>query len=123
MYFDVDIVNILDSQAKPSVILPFPRRGGEPAAPAGAKPTLQLSPLQCHGAHPQNPRRWGDCGGSSTKGKATRLGDTKGETKRGRASASHREALGAKTPFWVPTTQLLFSFTNLVIKKKSICAF
>lgn len=50
-------------------------------------------------------------------------GDEEGRCRHLHWRGSGCPSLGGKDPFWVPTTHLLFSFTNLVIKKKNISPF
>lgn len=98
------------------------------AGQAGAKPALQL----CPPAAPQGPTpkplglrglwRWRQQGqGHWAWGQQE--GDEEGRCRHFHWRGSGCPSLGGKDPFWVPTTHLLFSFTNLVIKKKNISPF
>lgn len=136
MYFNADIVNISGSQAKPSAkllqgnapLLPFPL-GAEgscgasrsqacsaalpPAAPQGPTPKpLGLRGLWRWRQQGQGHWAWGQ-----------QEGDEEGRCRHLHWRGSGCPSLGGKDPFWVPTTHLLFSFTNLVIKKKNISPF
>lgn len=91
-----------------------------PGSPSRSQAHPTALSLQCC---TQKSLGWGDFGSNSNKDKATRL-ENKWQSKRRGAGPHQRGPVQvAKNPFVVLTTHLLFSFTNLVIKKKTFPAF